>query len=122
MIRWATTAACVVVVVFSASFVVARWTAPAKPDRSQLVIAPAPAEPPLRVRTLQGAPKLPRLQRLPSAAPSPPPPVPSPSSLPAAPSPPPAGPSPRSASASSTPAPPAAALRAQVPWPTLRPG
>jgi len=119
--RSATTVVCVVVVVFSVSFVVARWTAPAKPDRSQLVVAPAPTHAPLRVRTLQGAPKLPKLQRPPSATPSPPPPVPSPSSLSAAPAPPPATPSPSPFSAAPAP-PPASALRAQVPWPTLRGG
>ncbi len=118
MIRRIATVVSVAAVVFGVSFAVARWTAPAKTSRSQLVVAPAPPEAPLRVRTLRGAPKLPQLRRLP-AAPSPP--APDPSSLSAAPAPsPPAPPPPKLSSSPATP--PAAALRAQVPWPTLRGG
>ena len=77
MIRRAVTVASVAIVVFGVSSVLARWTGPAKTQRSELVVAPAPPEAPLRLRTLRGAPKLPRLQRLP-AAPRAPTPAPAP--------------------------------------------
>ena len=118
MIRRVATVVGVAVAVFGVSFVVARWTVPAKTQRAELVVAPAPSGAPLRVRTLRGAPKLPQLQRLPA---TPSPPVSSPSSLSATTAPsPPAAPPPKRSSAPATP--PAAALRAQVRWPTLRGG
>ena len=123
MIRRAARVAGVVVVVFGVSFAIGRWTAPAQPVRSQVVVAPAPPEAQLRVRTLRGAPKLPRLQRLPAATLSPPPPAPAPPSFSATPAAPPPAPSSSPSSLPVSPAPPpAAALRAQVPWPTLRRG
>jgi len=124
VIRRAAKVAGVVVLVFGLSFVIGRWTASEQPVRSQVVVAPAPPEASLRVRTLRGAPKLPRLQRLPAATLSSPPPAPAPPSLSATPAAPPPAPSssPSSLSVSPAPPPPAAALRAQVPWPTLRRG
>jgi hypothetical protein len=119
VIRRIATVVSVAIVVFGVSFVIARWTAPATSTRSQLVVAPAPPEAALRVRTLRGAPKLPQLRRLPAATASPP--VLAPSSHSATPAPSPRPPPPPKLSSSPA-APPAAALRAQVPWPTLRRG
>jgi len=138
VIGWIATLVCAVVTSFGVTFVLARWSAPEAPVRSQVVVAPAPLHTPLRLRTLRGAAKLPRLRRAPGAA-SPAPAAPASASAPSspsatrssAPSTPPAASSSRQArppapAAASPPslsdslAPPASVLRARVPWPPLR--
>jgi len=87
--RWTATLVSAVVIVFSVTFIVTRRTADVAPAPAQLVASPVAAGTPLRVRTLRGAPPLPRLRdRAPAAAavvaPAPPAP-PAPSASPAVP-------------------------------------
>ena len=72
MMRWTAMLLSAVVIVFSLTFIVTRRTAATPPAAPQLVEVPIAAATPLRVRTLRGAPPLPRLRspRSVSAAPA----------------------------------------------------
>jgi hypothetical protein len=114
MMRWTATLVSAVVVVFSATFIVARVSA-GTAAAPQLRTASIVAGKPLRVRTLRGVAPLPRLHRVQSAAPATVPTVPLSPPPPAVPPPLQASPPPPPPASSST-RPPPGALCARAVW------